>query len=381
MRIGIAVFGSAPGKSKGRGISVYLKNLIRNLSYIDKENEYFIFTGKKDGEGVLNGQKENFHFVIFPLPENVLTRVLFDQFILAMYAVLYKIDVMHYPLGRASLFHPKKSVITIHDLMYKYYAKEFPGYIASYKIAYFDMILKSTLKNIDGIIAISDYTAQELQRYFNFNFGKLNTIHPGINYDYFRRSVVGKYKDLYKNLGQYILTVKSTSPHKNLKSVLMSFALARKKYHIPHKLVVVGSAGLAHKEFIDLIKANHIERQTVFLRNVSDEELFGLYEGADLFLFLSLNEGFGFPVLEAMASGVPVICSNKASLPEIVGEAAILIDPLNTNRITETINYCLYNEELRKKLIKRGLQRATRFSWKETALRTLQVYKKVKIQI
>lgn len=372
MRIGISVFGSAPGKTKGGGIRVYVKNLIESLVVIDNENEYHIFVSKQSKKDYISLQKKNFHFHICPLPENTFTRLLFDQVILPVYLLRYKLDVIHFPISRASFFCLKRAVITVHDLMYKYYAKEMPGYIPLYKSIYFNMNLKIALKKVKAVIVDSHYTSSEIQKNFVVDKAKLNVIHLGA--DHIANNEIQNKK--FRDFGKYILTVKSTVPHKNLRAVFESFMFVKQKYSLPHKLVVAGVQGFAFDEFAGMIKEKKMEEEVIFLNDVTDEELPALYAGADLFLFLSLNEGFGLPVLEAMKAEVPVICSNRASLPEVAGDAAIIVDPLDIKRIGESTNEIISDKKLRDELIKKGFKRASEFSWDETGKETLKVYKK-----
>lgn len=376
MRIGTTVFGCAAGRSKGAGISVYLRNLIKNLAKLDKKNTYYIFMSKNNKNMFLDINQKNFNFVVFPFVENGFTRLFFDQFILPLLTVLYRINIIHFPISRASLLCFKRALVTVHDLMYKYYAEHIPGCMSSFKIKYFDFNLKIVLRKVVKIIADSNYTAQEIQRYFDIPLNKIKVIHMGVD-DRLFNSDFKEDLDMIKKGEKYILTVKSNLPHKNLKGVVKGFAIAKTKYRIPHKLIIVGSAKILHDELLESIQELTIEEDILFVENVTDKELSELYKRADLFIFLPLNEGFGMPILEAMASGVPVLCSDRASLPEVSGDAAMLIDPLDVNQVGEMINRCLNDEKLRKDMISKGIQRASLFSWETTAKETLMVYQSI----
>lgn len=374
MRIGISVFGCAGGKTKGSGTAVYAKNLIKNLAAIDRDNEYFIFLSGKNQKEFSRIERDNFHFKVIPLPETGFARVLFEQFILPALSVVYKIELMHYIMPRMPFAYTPESVITVHDLMYRYYNEHYPGRMPYLKYLYFDLNMRKILKKAGRIIAVSGYTAQKLREYFNIGSKTINVIYEGVDPVFSRNLPKGLPGGRGETEDKYILTVKSNFPHKNFKSLLEAFILAKNRYRIPHKLLVLGYSISSDGRARELIRQSGMDKEVVFLRNVPEEELADIYKKASLFVFLSLNEGFGLPVLEAMAAGVPVICSGRASLPEISREAAWVVDPLDAEKIGESIHNCLNDVALREEMINKGLERADKLSWRETARQTLEVY-------
>ncbi|MDD5109294.1 MAG: glycosyltransferase family 1 protein [Candidatus Omnitrophica bacterium] len=374
MRIGISFFGCAGGKTKGSGISVYAKNLIKNLAAIDKINDYYIFLSKDNKRSFVYVAQGNLHFKIIPVGETGISRVIFEQFILPVLCLFYRVDIVHYIMPRMPFVNFTKSVVTVHDLMYKFYNENFKGYVSNLKYKYFNACMKRVMKKADKIIAVSKYTALAVENYFKRGINKINVIYEGVDPEFFKSPNGDSAESKPDRSEGYILAVKSGFPHKNLKSVLSGYVLAKKKYNFPHKLVVLGDSTGMPVELSRLLKDSGKGGEVVFMNSVTEKSLIDMYKNAALFISLSLNEGFGLPVLEAMAAGVPVICSDRASFPEIVGEAAVIVDPLNVDKISEAINTCLNDDILTKKMVDEGIRRARRFSWEQTALQTLELY-------
>jgi len=174
----------------------------------------------------------------------------------------------------------------------------------------------------------------------------------------------------------FILYVGTLEPRKNIPTLIHAFAKV-KKDGFPQKLLLIGGKGWKYEEIFSAINELSLTDQILIPGYVPDEDLVYFYNVADLFVYPSLYEGFGLPPLEAMACGTPVITSNKSSLPEVVGDAALLVDPLDVRALAGAIERVLANEELRAQLSERGLKRAKFFSWKKTAERTWEVYRAV----
>jgi len=236
----------------------------------------------------------------------------------------------------------------------------------------------------DAIIVDSDHTRALIADRFETFADKVNVVHLGVDTSRFRpmadKEFTHPVRERY-GLGEnpYLLYVGNIEPRKNLSVVISAYAEMLKSRELRSKprLVIAGAdSGLCNDVFA-LPSRLGLSQRVSFIGPVSDEELPLLYAGASVFLFPSLYEGFGLPVLEAMACGTPVITSNVTSLPEIAGDAAVVIDPVNTRELIDAMIRVLTNEALAKELRQKGLDRARRFTWEETARQTLQVYKKV----
>jgi glycosyltransferase involved in cell wall biosynthesis len=175
---------------------------------------------------------------------------------------------------------------------------------------------------------------------------------------------------------EFLLSVGNLQPRKNLCRLIKAFSLIRGDID-QMQLVIVGGAKWHVSEIYDLVSRLGLEKNVVFTSYVSDKDLVALYNLARVFVYPSLYEGFGLPILEAMACGTPVICSNTSSMPEVAGDAAVLIDPHNVEQIAETLLFVLLDPKLKQDLRERGLERATGFSWRRTAQQTLEVCRQV----
>ncbi|MDD3521278.1 MAG: glycosyltransferase family 1 protein, partial [Actinomycetota bacterium] len=190
-----------------------------------------------------------------------------------------------------------------------------------------------------------------------------------------RQKVLEKYKI---NGLDYLLCVSSIEPRKNFERIINVFSemIKQEKYSNLY-LVCAGGAGWKNEKIYELVRKNNVEKRVKFLGFVDERDLPSVYSGARLFLYPSLYEGFGLPVLEAMSSKVPVITSDVSSLPEVAGDAAVMINPYNEKDIFNAVENVLNNENLRKQLITEGTERANLFTWESTAQKTLEVYYKV----
>jgi glycosyltransferase involved in cell wall biosynthesis len=182
-------------------------------------------------------------------------------------------------------------------------------------------------------------------------------------------------RERYGLPAQYLLFVGTLEPRKNLTTLLHAYALLRAEgLGDGLKLVIAGRAGWLYADIFATVKTLALEGEVIFSGFVADEDLPDLYRGARLFVFPSLYEGFGLPILEAMASGIPVITSTTASMPEVAGDAAILVDPHDPKAVAEGMARVLAGDQVRQTLIQRGLRRAQQFAWDSVARTTLDVY-------
>ncbi|MEK7851993.1 MAG: glycosyltransferase family 1 protein, partial [Deltaproteobacteria bacterium] len=175
----------------------------------------------------------------------------------------------------------------------------------------------------------------------------------------------------------YILYVGTIQPRKNIGTLVKAYSKLVKAKGVTHKLVITGRKGWLYAPLFELIKSEGLEQNVIFTGFVPDEELPYIYNGADLFVYLSLFEGFGIPPLEAMVCGVPVICSDATSLPEVVGDAGILVDPMDQEGVEKAILNVLISPSLRREMQEQGFLQAGKFSWERTARETLEVYREV----
>lgn len=290
--------------------------------------------------------------------------------------------ILHLPnhhLGRYGNFLKRPFIITVHDLI-RYF--DWKGYkVSIHKPNFRDRIYLSLdykgIRKAQKIIAVSQNTKRDLIKYLEIPEEKITVVYEGVDHDLFKPV---RRKGLVDD--PYILYVGSEHPRKNLAGLLRAFKKLKKERRFKDlKLIKVGKAGGREADFrkqtLDIIQTLELDKEVIFTEFVPKEELPFYYSGAECFVFPSLFEGFGLPPLEAMACGCPVITSNVASLPEIIGNTGLLIDPHNVNEITQALGEVLGDDNLKRELRTKGLERARGFSWEKAAKETMEVYREV----
>ncbi|HEC88422.1 MAG TPA: glycosyltransferase family 1 protein [Thermoplasmata archaeon] len=355
------------------GVGNYLLNLIENMK--TKEDIYLISYEK-------NPFYKDFKEVIMknPLPFLKGKPHIYFWHIYMQYKLPHmkeiKLDILHSP-ENSTLFRKFKNikkVVTVHDMIL-YIFGEIKNII---DFARYRFLMPRVLKTADRIIAVSNNTKRDLISYLGISEEKIEVIYEGVSKQYkpLDKNEVKIFKKKYHLEEPFILYVGSFLPHKNIPALIKAFYKLKNQYQIKNKLVLCGK-----KEkltyILKLIKRLNLQKDIIFTRYIPTRELPYLYNAADLFVYPSLYEGFGLPPLEAMACGTPVITSNTSSLPEVVGDAGIMIDPHDVDELTKTIYEVLTDEKLRKELSNKGLKRVKKFSWEKTAKETLKVYEEV----
>ena len=272
-------------------------------------------------------------------------------------------DIIHCPTVAAPFFFKPnaKVVMTVHDLI----PLLFPQWHILRRRLYFKFFLNYRFRFVDQFIAVSAHTKKDLIRCFGISPQKISVVHEGAAEHFSPGN--GDKQD-------YFLAVGTIEPRKNLRRIIKAFLQVREKTNPPHKLLIAGAKGWNCQKDIMLMKQHwpHIE----MLGYVPDKNLPELYRRATCLIYPSLYEGFGLPVIEAMACGCPVITSNLSSLPEIAGDAAIQINPYNTDELAGAMIRLAGDQSLQRELANSGLKRSTEFTWDHCARQTLAVYEK-----
>jgi glycosyltransferase involved in cell wall biosynthesis len=367
LRIGINALFLLPGKVGGS--EIYLRNLVKWLLDIDKDNIYIIFINR-ESRGLFDSAGSRIDVVLCPInAENRPLRIIYEQLILPFQIRRYKIDILLSAGMTSPFFCPAASVLVIHDLHHLNLPENFP----LFKLIFLRSIIFLSAKTADGIIAISEKVKNDLMKLYHitserikviYHAADLNTFSPG------EKNEVAKIRTKYNLPGRFILCIASSLPHKNHKRLIQAFR--KVKSIIPGmKLVLAGTTHEGFEKIIQKIKEMQLEDDIFSVGWIPFEDIPLLYSASELLVFPSLHEGFGLPLLEAMACGLPVVCSKIEPLTEIAGDAAFFVNPYNCDDIADGIVSVLQNEELQKNLIDRGFRKAQEFTWVNTAQKTI----------
>jgi len=358
----------------GGGRSATL-NLLEALFEVDRENRYLVVLDKR--EPSLEGYGDRVSQLIAPVRHRILVRV-WAQLVLPILCRREAIDLVHYTKNLGTFLTPGRSVITMYDMTILAH----PDYYPKSDVWYWRTVQPLALRGVDRIIAISENTARDLMVFYGLPRDKIKVIpcacHP--RYRPLEKEAVTRVRARYSLPGEVILHVGSISAKKNLSSLLEAFATMVKQDGYQGWLVLVGRVyekGRGEEVF------DHVERlglgdRVIFTGSVPDEDLPALYNAAQFMVFPSVHEGFGIVLLEAMSCGLPVIASALSAVPEVVGDAGLLLEnPRDPAEIRSAMLRVVQDEELRNELRARGLRRAARFSRRAVALETLSLYKEI----
>lgn len=354
------------------GIGTYVRHLVRGLAAIDSENRYVLLIRPQDREH-LTQLPDNFRLAVQRAPVYSLRELV----TLSWQLHGLKLDLYHATHYVLPAVVPPKLVVTIHDIIHLLYPEFLPNRLA---FLYAQRMIHSSLTRGDRILAVSQNTRSDLMEYFQVDGKKIRVVYNGVEDRFRRRLPDAERERVLRELGltrPYLLFVGNPKPHKNLDNVVQAYAKARAASGFDSPLVCVGHRDGSLAKIRQRAEYLGVADQVIFVGHVADDKLPAIYQGAVLFLYPTLYEGFGLPVVEAMASGVPVITSNTSALKEIAEGYAHLVDPLDVDGMARAIGHCLEDAEHRMALARLGLKRAENFQWEKTARETLEVYRSV----
>ncbi|AXI24804.1 glycosyl transferase family 1 [Methanofervidicoccus sp. A16] len=375
MKIGII---SEPLNQSLTGVGNYTYNLIKELIKINSIKETTIYLINYNKIKIFNNLDNviiNNPFKNYPVKTYSWYIYLFMKFKVLPSSELSSLEIIHNPSQAPTYFKIKQQyVYTIHDLT----PILFPNEHKNGKYLIYKLLLPKTLRTADKIIADSYNTKKDIIKYFKIPEDKIKVIHLGVDEKYkpLSEEEINSIKKKYSINYPFILYVGTLEPRKNIPTLIKAY-YKLKKQGLPHKLVITGKKGWKYKSIFETIDKLNLQKDIIFTGYVPEEDLPALYNAADLFVYPSIYEGFGLPPLEAMACGTPVITSNTSSLPEVVGDAGIMVDPYDVDGLSKAMYEVLTNDGLREELRKKGLERAKLFSWKECAEEHLKVYEEV----
>ena len=375
LRIGLDLFSLVPGVGRGGGFHRYAVELVSALARLPDAHHYFLFVNRRNAGLFPSG--ERFTQVVCRLPpERELwpLRLAWQHLLLPRRVRQWGLDVLHSPFDTAPVRLSCPSVVTVHDLISDvYYPRHFPGTINAFKARYLFTAKRHAARRASAIICPSQATADEVVRHYGVSRACIRVVPHGADH----LDPTGRPLNHAHTVPcpPYVLSVVSLSPHKNIAGLLDAFRLARERFHLAHELHLVGMPGIVParlRQSLDSAAAAGLPVQ--LLGYVDEQTLRTQYQGACLLAFIPLIEGFGLPVLEAMAFGIPVVASRVSSVVEVCGNAALLVDPHDAGAVADAIGKVLTEPPLADRLRQAGRARVLQFRWEDAARATREVY-------
>jgi glycosyltransferase involved in cell wall biosynthesis len=353
-RIGVNALYLIPGGVGGT--EIYLRRLLAALASIDLRNEYFIFTNRETDSDLVPRQP-NFHWK----PQAVHARfrparILWEQTVLPVEAARYRLDVLFNPGFTAPVLAPCASVTVFHDLQHQRH----PEHFRWFDLPFWKLLLWASAHRARRLIAVSEATREDLIRGYHLASERISVVHHGVEPDFFNLDRT--------RIQPFVLCVSTLHPHKNLDRLIRAYAREKRKW----SLTIAGMRGFSAEALDALIAESGVKDSVRLTGWIPRDELLRLYASAHAFVYPSTFEGFGMPVLEAMAAGIPVACSDIPPLREVAGDAALFFDPMNEDAIAMALDRIATDAPLRARLEKAGPERARNFTWERAARETLR---------
>jgi glycosyltransferase involved in cell wall biosynthesis len=358
------------------GTEVYSLHLIRALLRAGTQHQFRLYFNESPSSDLIHGGLAQgfapFAQRVLPFPR------LWTHVRLSTEMLLHPPDVLFVPSHVLPLYHPRRSVVTVHDLGHRYY----PEAHTAGQRRYLEWSTRYHVHTAEHLLADSQATKDDLVRLFGADPGRITVAYLGVDptiQPVFDADRLAEVRRKYGIMGPYVLYMGTLQPRKNLVRLIDAFA------RVPLgsgegrrlQLVLAGKRGWLSEDILARPKELGIEDRVVCPGFVDDADRAALYSGASLFVMPSLYEGFCMPILEAMVCGVPVVCSNVSSIPEVAGDAALLFDPLDVAALSRTMERVLNSEDLRRRMIERGFERADAFTWARCAEQALRVLESV----
>jgi glycosyltransferase involved in cell wall biosynthesis len=288
---------------------------------------------------------------------------LWTQLGLSLEILFHPIDVLFVPAHVTPIFQPRKTIVTVHGLEYEF----FPQSYSFWERFYMRWSIKLSCRRAKKVIVVSENTKKDLMRLYRVSENKIRVIYEGISEEIQNFQLHPPEHWINKNKSPYLLFIGRLEARKNITGIIEAFEILKEKYHLPHQLILVGKRGYGYKAIKVKIGESKFRKDIKEVGFVSEEEKIELLRGAEVFLFPTFYEGFGLPILEAQALGVPVVTSDLSSMPEIAGAGALLVDPRSPEKIAEAVQCLVSQCEVRSVIIKKGRENTARFSWKQCA--------------
>lgn len=375
MKIGIE--GQRLFRKKKHGMDMVALELIRNLQTLDKSNQYFVYIAPDEDVTCL---EETSNFKIRIVEGGFYPK--WEQSSLLKAAKADQVDILHCTSNTAPIYGNIPLVVTLHDIIYleKSFYQIITGKGTAYQRfgnVYRRYFVPKVVKQCKVLITVSEFEKNRIRDFFGIDDSKIKAVYNGVS-DHFKKisdlDELQRIKKKYHLPDRFFFHLGNTDPKKNTKGVLAAFSDFRKKTKLDIPLVMLDFERGELEKLVNEIGDPEIINHIFLTGYVINTDLPAIYSQCSIFLYPSLRESFGIPILEAMACGVPVITANTSSMPEVSGDAAYFVDPFNYSEITEGIIKILNDNNLRNKLIEKGFKRAEQFSWKSMAGSVLNIY-------
>jgi len=366
---------------QGAGIGRYTRELVRALAELDRGHDYVLFAATGGQRPADTSWPPNFQTRSVPLSDRALA-ILWHRLQLPLWVELAtgRVDIFHSPdfvlppVRRACLEHSRraKTLVTVHDLSFIRY----PQCADANLRAYLNKVVPRSVHRADLVLADSQSTKDDLVELLGVEPAKIEVVYPGVE-ERFRpiedQALLREASKRYSLPPRFILGLGTLQPRKNFARLIEAYSLLVTRHPSLH-LVIAGGKGWLYEEIFAAVERLGLEEKVVFPGFVADEDLPALYNLADLFVFPSLYEGFGLPPLEALACGTPVITSDASSLPEVMGEAGLMVEATDTEALAGAMKRVFEDDALREEMVAKGMKQAKKFTWEQAAAKLLSLY-------
>jgi len=354
------------------GIGTYIRNLLRHLARLDRESEYVVLCRPEDRQ-TLAAVGPNFRTVAESAPNYSLA----EQVRIPLALKRERVSLFHAPHYVLPPLVRCPSVVTIHDCIHLMFPQYLPNRLA---LGYARTSIRLAAQRATRVMTVSESSKRDILRFVNVPAEKIAVIYNAYDERFGvepKDDDVSRVRERYQLHDEFVLYAGNVKPHKNLARLIEAFHIVRNRGLDRLKLVMIGDEISRYAELRRAVHRHQLHQYVRFLGYLPEETLAVMYRLAGVFVFPSLYEGFGLPPLEAMASGTPVVTSNVSSLPEVAGDAALLVDPYDPTAIADAIHRVLTNDVLRADLKRRGGAQARKFSWETSVRRVRDIYDEV----
>ncbi|HEV3060775.1 MAG TPA: glycosyltransferase family 1 protein [Vicinamibacterales bacterium] len=367
MRIGIDA-----RKLHDFGIGTYIRNLLRQLARLDRDTDFVLLCRPDDRDG-LASLGENFR----PVAETAGNYSIAEQVRVPLALRREAVSLFHAPHYVLPPLVRCRSVVTIHDCIHLMFPQYLPSRAA---LAYARTSIALAARRATRVMTVSESSKRDILRFVNTSPDKIDVIYNAYDERFAVEPLeedVVRVRERFQLHDEFVLYAGNVKPHKNVERLIQAFDLVRRRGLDHLKLVIMGDDVSRYPALRRAVHRHQLHKYVRFLGYLPEETLAVMYRLAGVFVFPSLYEGFGLPPLEAMASGTPVVTSNLSSLPEVAGDAAVLVDPYDPSAIADGIYSVLTDEQVRRELRRKGIERARQFSWGASVRRVREIYTEV----